>query len=351
MNRQIIDTLEQLGKKTQSVQWDDGSRLVFLPYGGRLLGLFPESSESNFYWVNAKLSDRQSAAEVFTPDQWHNTGGERTWIAPELDIFFRDYPACTDHWEPPQLDASNYHFEMNGSKVVLSRRMDIYLARPQKQVRVFLEKEYGSAPNPLRLDWDFASDFPDVSYAGYTQRTALTYEGDGVSPSLGIWNINQFPHGGVTIIPTWYPTRPLVLFGDIPADHLVSNPKSVIFRAMIPGEHKIAVRAAATVGRIGYVYRQGETTSLVIRNFFNNPSGDYVDVPKMSPDDLGYSVFSVSIDSALGDFTEMEYHAPAIRAELGEVCTKDVSQIWAFRGNHDQIRKITGLLLAEDQHW
>lgn len=350
MNKQTIDTLEHLGKKTQSVQWNDGSRLLFLPYGGRLLGLFAESSESNFFWVNSKLSNRQSAGEVFAPDQWHNTGGERTWIAPELDIFFQDYPACQVHWEPPQLDASDYDFERNESRVVLSKRMELFLARPKKHVRVFLKKEYTPAPNPLRLDWKFASESYGISYAGYTQRTTLCYEGDGDSPALGIWNLNQFPHGGTMIIPTWYPAEPLVLFGKIPAECLLSHPASVIFHATMPGEHKIAVRAAAIIGRIGYIYHQGETSSLVIRNFFNNPSGDYVDVPKSSPNDLGYSVFSVSVDSALGDFTEMEYHAPAIRADLGEVCTNDVSQIWAFRGDRELIRKIARLLLAEGQY-
>lgn len=350
MNTPIIDILERQGKKTQTVQWDDGSRLLFLPYGGRLLGLFTETSDLNFFWVNAKLSDQQSAADVFVPNQWQNTGGERTWIAPELDIFFRDYPACQVHWEPPQLDASEYDFEKNDSRVVLSKQMEIYLARSSKQVRVSLKKEFTSAPNPLRLDWDFAEDFQDVSYAGYTQRTTLCYKGDGVAPALGIWNLNQLPHGGTLIIPTWYPTNPLLLFGQIPSECLLSRPRSVVFQATIPGEHKIAVRAAASVGRLGYVYRQNETSALVVRNFFNNPSGDYVDVPKSSPDDFGYSVFAVSIDSDLGDFVEMEYHAPAIRADIGEVCTNDISQMWAFRGNHEMIQKIARLLLAEDPY-
>ena len=348
MDKQIIDTLEHQGKKTQTVQWDDGTRLLFLPYGGRLLGLFTETSDSNFFWVNSKLSDPQSVGDVFAPGQWHNTGGERTWIAPELDIFFQDYPACQVHWEPPQLDASDYDFEKNGSSVVLSKQMEIFLARPAKYVRVSLKKEYSPASNPLRLDWNWTEEFQGVSYAGYTQQTTLGYEGDGISPALGIWNLNQLPHGGTMIIPTWYPTNPLVLFGNIPAGNLSSRPRSVVFQATIPGEHKFAVRAAASVGRLGYVWQQGETNMLVIRNFFNNPSGDYVDVPKSAPEDLGYSVFAVSIDSALGDFTEMEYHAPAIRANLGKVRTTDVSQIWAFSGNHDMIRKIVRLLLAEE---
>ena len=350
MNKQIIDTLDRLGKRTELVQWEDGSRLLFLPYGGRLLGLFPESSDQNFFWVNPKLLDEHNAETVFAPDQWHNTGGERTWIAPELDIFFPDYPACQTHWEPPQLDASDYDVKKTGSTVSLSKSMEIFLARPGKHVRVFLEKEYSPAPNPLRLDWNCAKDFPGVSYSGYTQRTTLRSEEAGVAPGLGIWNLNQLPHGGAMIIPTWYPTNPLVLFGEIPAESLLFHQRSLVFQCTISGEHKIGVRAAASTGRLGYVFQQGESSSLIIRNFFNNPSGNYVDVPKFAPEDFGYSVFAVCVDSALGDFTEMEYHAPAIRAELGESCSDDVSQIWAFNGSHENIRKIVRVLLGDDQY-
>ncbi len=94
--------------------------------------------------------------------------------------------------------------------------------------------------------------------------------------------------------------------------------------------------AVATTGRVGYLYQQGDKWSLVVRNFFVNPSGEYVDVPKNDPDDLGYSVNAVSVDGALGDFCELEYHVPARgRAGSGREggqCV-DISQLWAFRGN------------------
>ena len=348
MIHSTLQSLENLGKQTQSITWNDGSRLLFLPYGGRLLGLFPDRSDTNFFWVNQKLNSESQISEVFQENSWHNTGGERTWIAPELDIFFPDYPRCQTHWEPPQLDAVDYCFEHEAQKASLSRRMEIFLAREKRAVEVFLQKEYSPALNPLRLDADFADRFSGVSYAGYTQKTLLRYEGNGTVPSLGIWNINQLPIGGTLCVPTWYAAPPLLLFGDVPEDHLVANRNNITFQMNLPGEHKIGIRAAASTGRMGYLYRQSEKMSLVVRNFFNNPSGDYVDVPKFSPNDLGYSIFAVNIHSDLGDFCEMEYHAPAIRAEQGESESVDVSQIWAFHGENQQVREIAGLLLGAD---
>ena len=74
--------------------------------------------------------------------------------------------------------------------------------------------------------------------------------------------------------------------------------------------------------------------SLVVRNFFVDPSGEYVDVPKDDPADLGYAVHAVNVLSALGDFCELEYHAPALGHDPRNAESTDVSQVWAFRGPH-----------------
>ena len=84
----------------------------------------------------------------------------------------------------------------------------------------------------------------------------------------------------------------------------------------------------------------------MIRNFFVNPSGEYVDVPKNDPDDFGYSINAVNVDSALGDFCEMEYHAPAIGRELFRTQGEDISQVWAFRGPRDVIDMICKKILG-----
>ena len=86
--------------------------------------------------------------------------------------------------------------------------------------------------------------------------------------------------------------------------------------------------------------------SLVVRNFFVNPSGEYVDVPKNNPDDLGYSVNAVNVDSALGDFCELEYHTTAIGPRVNSLSGTDISQVWAFRGNQEDINIIAHEMLG-----
>jgi hypothetical protein len=112
------------------------------------------------------------------------------------------------------------------------------------------------------------------------------------------------------------------------------------------GEHKIGIRAVATTGRAGYLYHRGDQSALVVRNFVVNPSGEYVDVPWTDTQDFGYSTQACNVNSKLGAFSELEYHAPAIGHGTGRTHCVDESQVWAFRGDSAKIRHIAQTLLS-----
>lgn len=343
-------TLKTAGKESLVQELRDGTRLLVLPYGARVLGLYPPGSDHNFYWVNPDLGHPESARELFDGEGWHNTGGDRTWLAPELDIFFPDYPDVTRHWEPPQLDASEYQVQETPGALTLRQQMTLLLARTQKAAELELTKTLGSAPNPLRYEKGFISQLASVSYAGYTLRTHLRLLGASAERpvALGIWNLMQLPWGGTLWVPSYQRTQARILFGEIPPDHLTSTERGLRFRVALKGEQKIALRGVATTGRTGYVYQTDSQWSLVIRNFTVNPSGDYVDVPKDDPEDFGYSVNAVNVKSGLGDFCEMEYHAPALGHDMISTENKDISQVWAFRGQREEIQTIAHTLLGLD---
>jgi hypothetical protein len=94
------------------------------------------------------------------------------------------------------------------------------------------------------------------------------------------------------------------------------------------------------------LYRAGEGFALVVRNFFVNPSGEYVDVPWGNTEDLGYAVQACNINNELGSFSELEYHVPAIGHGTGSSRAEDISQVWAFRGPLHQIRQLMRSLLS-----
>jgi hypothetical protein len=112
------------------------------------------------------------------------------------------------------------------------------------------------------------------------------------------------------------------------------------------GEHKISLRAIATCGRVGYVYPSRSNWCLIIRNFAVNPSGEYVDVPWNDTRHCGFSTQACNVNSGLGQFSELEYHIPAIGHGTGRTLCQDEAQVWAFRGPEDEVARACRLLVG-----
>ncbi len=347
---QRVQTLGQAGKSTALFDTPDGSRLLLLPYGARVLGLFAPRDDENFYWSNPALENVDAARALFASAGWHNTGGDRTWLAPELDTFHPD--AGLDRYvQPRQLDMSDYAVERAAGGTTLSKRMTLHLARPDRDVDLRLAKWLGPAPNPLRCERGMGEILGSVDYAGYTQRTTLELVGRsaGAAAEVGIWNLIQLPPGGELLVPTYARAEPQHYFGDIPREFFTIEDRLLRLRVGFRASHKVALRATAVCGRAGYVYPQGDRWSLVIRSFFVNPSGQYLDVRKSDPDDLGYALQVCRVDEPeFGSFFELEYHAPALGSPPDPGRSEDVSQVWAFRGRRDAIAAVAQRLLGAD---
>jgi hypothetical protein len=61
MSEDLIGILRSVGKPTESYHSPDGSHVLILPYGGRVLGLFAPGSSENFYWTHPALGSFESA--------------------------------------------------------------------------------------------------------------------------------------------------------------------------------------------------------------------------------------------------------------------------------------------------
>lgn len=351
MNTQLIATLDQVGKPCHVYHTADGTELLILPYGGRVLGLFAPGSDANFYWTHPALESAASASEFYASQVWHNSGGDRTWLAPEVDFFFPNYPQTDLYWQPRQLDPGQWQVTAGEGELRWVNRLTCRLSRSGAEVEMEIAKTVGPAPNPLRHEPELAH-LGGVAYAGYTLRTSLDLVGPQgrVSGPVGLWNLIQMPHGGDMLFPTYFRSTPKVLFGTLSPEDLQVEDQLVRYRMRATGEQKIAIRAIAAAGRIGYRYPAGEDRwALVVRNVVINPSGLYVDAPWSDPQDLGYAIQACNVHSGLGSFSELEYHAPAIGAGTASTHSEDVTQTWAFRGTRAEIDEILGCLLISQE--
>jgi hypothetical protein len=352
MLQELIGTLKAVGKSTELHQTDDGTRLLILPYGGRILGVFAPGSDENFLWTNSVLENVESTRAYYASDDWQNSGGDRTWLAPEVDFFFPKFPNIdiAGYWQPRSLDPGNYELTKTANEVKLTNRLKVDAFRSKKRVELEITKSVAAAPNPLR--YDTAIRIGAIEYAGHTLRTSLKILDPKPSdaPLVGLWSLTQMPHQGELFIPTYSKTEPRIYFGlvDTAPDELAVSERLVRFKMRAAGEHKIGLHAAATTGRIGYMYSAGKKHALIVRNFFVNPSGEYADVPWTEPEDRGYSAQACSVNSRWGMFSEMEYHVPAIGGNTGLHHIEDRSQLWAFRGSREDIVKIARALLSNE---
>ena len=57
--------MSQAGHNPVPVSFSDGSRLLLLPAGGRMLGLCPAGDDENFLWLITHYANPQGGLELF----------------------------------------------------------------------------------------------------------------------------------------------------------------------------------------------------------------------------------------------------------------------------------------------
>jgi len=347
--KNLVSVLKRVGKPTKVFKSVDGTRVLVLPYGGRVLGLYSPGSDENFYWTHTALESVESARQFYAGSQWHNSGGDRTWLAPEADLFFPNFPKLDKYFQQRSLDPGSYQVITAGNDFKLVNRLTVNCSRLKEDVRLQITKSFGPALNPLRHERGL--DLKGVDYAGYTQYTSLELLGSSTATTaqVGLWNLVQMPHGGDLLIPTFARAQPRHVFstiGSIPPKDLIVTRHLIRYRMRQKGEHKISIRAVPTCGRVGYLLSRGGESRLIIRRFVVNPSGEYVDVPWDETSYFGFSTQACNVNSGLGAFSELEYHIPAIGYRTGRTRCDDEAQVWAFRGSNAKIRRICEALLT-----
>ena len=71
------------------------------------------------------------------------------------------------------------------------------------------------------------------------------------------------------------------------------------------------------------------------------------DTPWLDEADRGYAFQACNVNvPSLGQFNELEYHAPAATAAPGPAFCRDESRVWAFRGPAETVRRAAAALLG-----
>ncbi len=338
----LLSVLHDVGRQAAVLTGPSGEKIVVLRHGGRVIGLFPEGRYDNLLWTHPALREKTSAEAMFSSLDWCNSGGERSWIVPEADFFLPDFPDKKKYHQPRQLDPGNYKMEHDETGVTLCNDLTLHSYRTGDDIALRMAKRISPVGNPLPRD-DFR--YPQVGFAGYAVRSSLAFTDSQSSFPVGLWHLVQMPLGGEMFVPTYSRVEPEICFGS-PLNLSVYS-RGFCWRMDAPGEHKIGIGSAGLTGRMGYYMRHGKNASLIVMNFQLNPSAEYAD-PSGIPGRPDFMIQCCNVSSPrLGDFSEMEYHLPAIGGKTGRTESVDERQVWAFAGPEKSVNLIKELLLGE----
>ena len=309
-----------------------------MPFGGRVIALSPDS-ETNALWTNPALDSPDSARSFLESDDWLNSGGDRTWISPEIDTNVGDPSRFAETYQVPRaMDPAAYQVtSRRPDSVTVETDMELRFNRSGRVVPLHLVKCVTVVKPPV--------DVPEgVSAAGYTLEVTLTAKRP-LPPEVrpGIWNLLQVPGGGTITIPVRGAAQTAAFIG------------KPIFRAeggLVECEvntdagFKFGIHADNSLGAMHYLRGDGEHAVLISRLFEVKEAGTYADVPCNDPEAHGY-IHQIYVDDGnFGGFGELEHHSPAIGEQNGESAVRDRSQVWAFSGSAEAIAPLRNDLLT-----
>ncbi|RPI57998.1 MAG: hypothetical protein EHM56_02890, partial [Chloroflexi bacterium] len=90
----VITRLEENHIPYGVLSLQGGWSAVISQRGGRILGPFPTVDSEGLFWINSAWSQPESFRQFLASGNW-NLGGDRVWIAPEIQYSVKDR---RDYW-------------------------------------------------------------------------------------------------------------------------------------------------------------------------------------------------------------------------------------------------------------
>ncbi len=346
--RQVIARLEENDLPYGVLTLQNDVSIVISQRGGRVFGPFLSQDSESIFWINSAFAQPDSFKEFLSSDNW-NLGGDRIWIAPEIQYSVRDR---TDFWGsihlPEQVDPGQYVLDQpKPDQWRLSQDMTLEaynIASGQKELH--LERLIQRVEDPLRNLSDYQDLVGGVLFVGYEQVVSLSESKlDDIMSEA--WSLVQLNPGGVLVIPA----SPRAEFTDYyePIDESLQTMHSDHVRLKITGDrqYKVGYKAAHVFGRLAYFNHFDDGRAyLIVRNFFNNPSVPYAEEPHELPGCRGHSIHVYNDGGQFGGFGELECNARTIGGETGRSSSTDQLVLWLYIGATDTVKEIALHLLG-----
>jgi len=344
--KEILDVFEYCGMKYEVLTVGEGWQAVVTEHGGHVFGPFSKECPEGIFWIPETIKDRESYKRLIDQKIW-NIGGDRMWIAPEIQFNIKDRSRFRETLEQPKtMDPGSYKMTREGESVHLEMELDLTSYNTvEGSMHAALHRMIHKAENPLRRLPDYEELMKGLSYCGIEELIDLNVSSDEAVFAEN-WNLLQIRPKGTLFIPMYEPMRGTDHY-EPAGDHEIVAENGICLRITGDSRYKIAYRSAVLTGRFGYLADSDTDSSvLIVICYPNNPSAAYSEEPPLIPGDTGYSIHVYNDDGNSGGFAEMECNMPAIGNPTGMYHAADRLTKWIFTGKTEQLRRAAKLLLG-----
>ncbi|MBD3188363.1 hypothetical protein GF325_16125 [Candidatus Bathyarchaeota archaeon] len=343
--KELLSNLEGL-TGSHELKIDDGCAIIS-EHGGRVIGLFPTSTSKNSFWVNPR------AKEILKSRSW-NLGGERFWISPERDFFYKN-PEKWEGWFCPEgIDPANYKiYNQDAGSCMVKSNLTFLNQFSKKKYTGYINREIHASPDPVETSQAHAG----VSIKEECVIHDSEFAGNG-------WSLAQVISGGVNnpgtvIIPVKEDAEPLSYFRKIPENRLHVAPDHVSFKIDVHEIYKLAIRPDdidfSVKTKIAYMLKipgTGMHVGIVkISDDIPRTQADCLDAARDHPDlDVGVIQSYNSESPALPNlmFGEIELQLLPFREREGHATCTSEHELHVYEGNKKEITEIIGSMCNID---
>ena len=350
MMSDILSTFEYCGIHYELLDIGDGWQIAVTQHGRHIFGPFSEKYPEGIFWIPEAIRDRDAYRELIEQKIW-NIGGDRVWIAPEIQFNIRDRNRYRESLDTPKtIDPGNYSMIGKEGKILLEQSLDLESYNTVTgRMHLDFRRTIRRAPNPLRRLPEYAELMKELSYCGMEQILDLSgYSEENIYAEA--WDLLQIRTKGILFIPMYQPVRGTDHYAPA-GSHEVLTRQGICLKLTGDSQYKIAYKSAVLTGRFGYMKEsETEDTYLIVVNYPNNPSTMYSEEPPQPElaGDTGYSIHVYNDDGASGGFAEMECNMQTIGRPAGVSRSVDRLTTWIFTGSKGRLKTISSVLLGYD---
>lgn len=224
----LLNSLERVTRLVE-ISSEVGSAIV-TEYGGRLLGIFL-SGMPNTFWTSSDPAETIEKGDS-------NIGGNRLWISPERNFFYRNPSSFGDWFCPSSLDPGTW-------SIMEKDRMGLSLNN-SFELQDVLNGSVTSVTLSRRISLASAGELrKGLEYMRFRVKEGMAARGE-LRNGINLWSLTEIYPGaagvGSVLVPVRSKAQPVHYFSPVPRDRLRVSRDHIAFKIDGQEVYKLGIR-------------------------------------------------------------------------------------------------------------